>query len=62
MERRRFDAAFKREAVRLITSAGRKASEVTPGFGYFRQSLASLEAAVYRRSVSCLSRQGASQA
>jgi transposase len=33
MERRKFDAEFKREAVRLITSGGRKAFEVARDLG-----------------------------
>jgi len=33
MERRKFDAEFKREAVRLITSGGRRASEVARDLG-----------------------------
>lgn len=33
MERRKFDVEFKREAVRLITSGGRKVSEVARDLG-----------------------------
>ena len=38
-QRRRFDAEFKREAVRLITSGGRKASEVARNLGISPQLL-----------------------
>ena len=38
-QRRRFDAEFKREAVRLIASGGRKASEVARNLGISPQLL-----------------------